>query len=115
MMDHSRLPAGLEAAALRRKAEASGGNVTVLRKGDPDRGSILLFLGSRGRHSACLERALGPDGAYRWTVVGPDDSASSIELTSFLDKRARFDADLWALELDVAHPERFIAEISAEG
>ena len=28
----------------------------------------------------------------------------------FLAKRTRFDPDLWAIELDIADPERFIAE-----
>jgi hypothetical protein len=28
----------------------------------------------------------------------------------FVRRRARFDEDLWAIELDIAEPERFIAE-----
>ena len=31
-------------------------------------------------------------------------------IADFLAKRARFDEDLWAIELDIAEPERFIAE-----
>ena len=86
-----------------------------MRKGDPDRGSLLLLVGSRGRHVACLERVLSLDGAYRWQAVGPAESASSTEIADFLARRARFDEDLWAIELDIAEPERFIAETTSVG
>ena len=86
-----------------------------MRKGDPDRGSLLLFVGSRGRHVACLERVLSLDGAYRWQTVGPSESAGSAEIADFLARRARFDEDLWAIELDIAEPERFIAETTGSG
>ena len=34
-------------------------------------------------------------------------------VADFLAKRARFDTDFWAIELDIAAPERFIAETTA--
>lgn len=86
-----------------------------MRKGDPDRGSLLIFVASRGRHVACLERMLAADGAYRWERLGPPESASSADLVNFLARRARFDEDLWAIELDIADPERFIAETTSAG
>jgi hypothetical protein len=55
------------------------------------------------------------DGTYRWQRTGPADSASSIGIADFLDRRARFDEDLWAIELDIADAERFIAETTAAG
>jgi hypothetical protein len=87
----------------------------VIRKGDPDRGSLLLLISSRGRHIACLERILNLDGSYVWEAAGPTDSATSSEVAQFVDRRARFDDDLWAIELDIAEPERFIAETTALG
>jgi hypothetical protein len=101
--------------AIVRRAQSSGDFATILRRGDAERGSVLLVISSRGRHVACLERALGAGGAYAWTSVGPPESASSAELTAFLGKRARFDEDSWAVELDVADPERFIAETTSAG
>jgi len=86
-----------------------------MKKGDPDRGSLLIFVGSRGRHVACLERVLGTDGDYCWQVAGPGESAGSVDLAEFLARRARFDEDLWAIELDIAEPERFIAETTSSG
>lgn len=110
-----RLPAGLEAASIVRRAENGGDFATLLKRGDPDRGSILLVVTSRGRHVAILERMLSPDGAYRWNRSGPGESAESEEVAAFLQKRARFDPDSWAIELDIVNPERFIAETTAAG
>jgi hypothetical protein len=86
-----------------------------MKKGDEDRGSLLLFVGSRGVHLACLERVLSLDGSYRWEVVGPGESAGSGEIADFLARRARFDEDFWAFELDIADAERFIAETTLTG
>jgi hypothetical protein len=110
-----RLPAGLEAAALVRRAAANGDFAAILKKGDPDRGSLLLVIANRGRHVGCLERMLSAAGNYQWTPVGPAESASSAELGEFLAKRARFDEDSWVIELDIAEAERFIAETMLTG
>ena len=106
----SRLPTHVEVASILRRAAAEGDFATVMRKGDPERGSLIIFVTSRGRHVASLERVLGLDGDYHWQASGPAESAGSIEIRDFLAKRARFDEDLWAIELDIAEPERFIAE-----
>jgi hypothetical protein len=86
-----------------------------MKRGDPERGSLLLLVSSRGVHVACLERILNLDGSYRWQRVGPGESAGSEEIADFLARRARFDEDSWAIELDIAQPERFIAETTSAG
>ena len=110
-----RLTAAIEASSLIRRAEAAGGFGAVLKKGDADRGSLLLVITSRGEHFACLERVSALDGKAAWHAVGPPQGASSPEIGEFLAKRARFDPDSWLIELDVALAERFIAETTSEG
>ncbi len=114
-MSDARLPSGLEAAGLIRSAQAAGGFATVLQKGDPDRGALLLVVTSRGHHFGCLERMLSLDSDYSWQRIGPPESVGSADLGEFLAKKARFDPDLWLIELDIAEPERFIAETIALG
>ena len=112
---NERLPASLEATALMRRAQSDGGFATLIKKGDADRGALLLVIRSRDRHVACLERLLSMDGGYRWEAAGPAESAGESELAEFLKKRSRFDEDLWIIELDIAQPERFIAETTSAG
>ena len=114
-MSARRLPAKLEVSGLIRQIEADGGFATILNKGDAEGGAVLLIISSRGRHVTCLERILGVSGSYEWRHSGPADSSGSEELPAFLAKRTRFDPDLWIVELDIADPERFIAETTALG
>jgi hypothetical protein len=109
------LPTHIEVGGIVRRAESAGDFGAILRKGDAERGSIMLVISSRGRHVACLERVLSLDGDYQWRPVGPSESASSADIAEFLAKRARFDEDSWTVELDIAAAERFIAETIAAG
>ena len=106
-----RLPAHIEVAAIMRRAEAEGGFAMVLRKGDPDRGTVTLVVQQRGEFRGFLERELGPSFTYEWNFK-PAGSESVSELVA---RRERFDTDFWLIELDVAEPERFIAETTHSG
>ena len=106
-----RLPAHVEVAAVMRRAEAEGGFATLLRKGDPDRGAVTLVLEKRGEFCGILERELGPSFDYEW-VFKP---AGSESVADFIARRERFDTDFWLIELDIAEPERFIAETTHQG
>ena len=108
-----RLPARLEASSLLRRAEVIGGFGMILAKGDPDSGALILLVASRGRHVACLERGLSERGHYAWMKVGPEGDSDPKTVADWSAKRRRFDPDSWLIELDVPHPERFIAETTA--
>ncbi len=110
-----RLPAHLEASSLLRRAESAGGFGTVMAKGDRDRGALILLIAHRGVHVACLERGLNAAGSYAWQIVGPVSGANPMELSEWTQKRRKFDADSWLIELDVPQPERFIAETTSIG
>ena len=109
-----RLASAVLVAALIRRAQAEGGFGAVLAKGDATAGAIAVILAQRGRKTAFLESLLQPDGSYAW-----EDSAKGIdsdsEFDAFLARRRRVDPDLWAVELDVASPERFAAEMNEVG
>jgi hypothetical protein len=111
----ARLSASVEAAGLCRRAESEGGFAAILHRGDPERGSLLLVIRERGQYVTCLERMLSMDGFYAWMRGGPTSSADESELTDFIKRRAQFDQDSWLIELDIAQPERFIAETTAAG
>ena len=110
-----RLPAHLEASSLIRRAEAEGGFGAVVKRGDPDRGSLVLLLSCRGEHRICLERALTGDGSYCWQRVGPTAGSDAAALNGWVQSRVRFDEDLWLIDLDIADPERFIVETGLQG
>lgn len=108
-----RLPAHLEATTLLRRAEAMDGFGTIVRRGDADRGELLLLIVDRGAHVACIERTRGMMGSYAWDKVGPAADADAQTVAEFTAKRVKLDEDLWVIELDIPQPERFIAETTA--
>ena len=110
-----RLPAHVEAAAIVRRVQAEGGFAAVLRKGDPDRGTLTLILRERGRIHGLLERELGPDFTYRWMFREASEETGSGNMDGLIARKERFDADFWLIELDIAEPERFIAETTSQG
>ena len=113
-MSEARLASSFEVGALRRLAEASGGSAVVARRGDDERGQILLYLSQRGVYLTFLERALQMSGNYAWSRVGPSAEQPDA-IDSFVQRRIKFDSDLWLIDLDVPQGERFIAEICGSG
>lgn len=113
-MSDARLAADVEVGALRRIAESRGGSATVVRKGDRERGQILICLHERSRYATFVERALAEGGEYRWQKAGPAREDAG-DIDSFVQRRLRSDPDLWLIDLDIADSERFIVEISGSG
>ncbi len=103
----ARLTSALLVSALIRRVGAEGGNATVLAKGDPTAGAILLICMERGVVTSVRERVLDVAGVYAWTAVGPPGLDA---LTAYLDRRRARDPDLWLVELDIPNAERFAAE-----
>ena len=107
-----RLASSVVANGLIRLAEQQGGFGAVLAKGDASAGTIVVILVERGERRVVLERLLLPDGNYGWRD-SPGAGQNEEDMVKFLDRRRRFDPDLWVLELDTASAERFAAEMTA--
>ena len=107
-----RLQSSLLVTALIRRVESEGGFAAVLAKGDPDSGSVLLVLAEKGRKAGFLERVLQPDGRYSWQAVGEQALANTEETEKFLQRRRKYDPDIWLIELDIPSAERFTAELN---
>jgi hypothetical protein len=109
-----RLASSVLVSALLRRAQDEGGNGAVLAKGDPTAGAIAVILAEKGRKACVLERLLQPDGRYSWEESG-QEVQNEEEFQRFLERRRKYDRDLWILELDIASAERFAAEMNAVG
>lgn len=111
----ARITSDMLVGALIRRVQAEGGHATVLAKGDPGAGAVVVACAERGTVSALLERALTARGDYAWVRCGPDENAGSAEYGAYLERRRARDPDMWVVELDVAGAERFTAETTGVG
>ena len=107
----TRLPAHLEAAAIRRIAESQGGFATVLAKGERDAGTIALVILCRGKPPALYERMPQLDGNRFFSQTRQQDVEKPEEFFAILEARRSRDPDLWLIEADVPDSERFVAAL----
>jgi hypothetical protein len=105
----ARLPAHIEVGGLLRRVQQEGGFATVIAKGEPDAGTIMVILADRAAPARAFERMPQMDGSRAWTLsrtASPEDPHAFGE---WLEQRRSQDRDLWIIELDVPQGERFIA------
>lgn len=110
-----RLPAHLEVAALLRRVQAEGGFAMVLKKGEPEAGTILVVLAENRANQRVFERMPQADGTRNWHCARIEDINNKPEFADYLDRRKSQDPDLWIIELDIANGERFIGSPGAAG
>jgi len=94
--------------ALRRRVEAAGGFATVIAKGEPDSGAVLLLLRDSGGTLTALSRVNMGDGKVSWQPIFENREERDPAAQDALEKRRKFDPDLWIVELDVENPGRFV-------
>lgn len=107
-----RLASHVLVGALIRSAQAQGGFAAVLSKGDPTAGSVLVMLNEKGGKQRILERVLQPGGHYSWLDAIGQGIENEGQINALLERRKRFDPDLWLIELDIPSAERFAAEMN---
>lgn len=105
-----RLTTQMLVGALRRRVEAAGGFASVLHKGDPISGVILIQTMDRGVRGGVFERVSNLNGGGALLRCGPALSDDPEALDQYLARRRRADPDLWVVELDIPDAERFAAE-----
>ncbi|WP_017671645.1 DUF1491 family protein [Blastomonas sp. AAP53] len=115
-MIEPRLTAHIRIEVLKRLTAAAGGFATVLARGDPVSGIILIARTVRGQDNALLEGMSAFDGSTDWQEIWADDAATVARKGSqaeYIARRRANDGDLWVIELDVASRAQFDAIIGA--
>lgn len=102
-----RLKSEFWVAALLRRAQSQGGFATVLRKGDPDAGIVLIALRD-GRALTLLAPERNFDGDRVWW---PTDMTDQAALDSSINRRVDDDPDIWVVEIESGtSPQTLIGE-----
>lgn len=107
-MIEPRLASSLQVSAFIRRANEGGDFATILKKGDPVSGAILLIGLIRGQNPQIFERFPSLEGGLSWQSLSTQVAENEQKLREAWQKRAERDPDLWVIELDVASTERLI-------
>jgi hypothetical protein len=108
----ARLPAHLTVSAILRLAESLGGFAAVLARGERDAGTILLVMLCRGEGAVLYERMPQATGARPFVAAKREIPENPQDFSEYLTRRRQQDPDVWLIEVDIADPERFIAQIA---
>ena len=117
-----RLASHIQIDMLKRRASQIGGFATIVHKGDPVSGAILILCVENGANPILYEKMPclnpGAQSGSAWQIIWSDAIAAkgkSGTLDEYLDRRRTRDSDLWTIELDVAHHTRFDEIVDALG
>lgn len=106
----ARLATHMLVGALIRRVQNEGGFATVLHRGDPISGVILLQFLAKGQENGLFERISDYAGGYRIATCGPSKNEEPHAVAEYVARRRKSDPDLWLIELDIADAERLAAE-----
>ena len=96
-------------SALIRRAETAGAFATVVRKGDPRAGAVLVkVLDRREGRVRLYAEATRVDGDRVW--MRPARAEAEKELDAYIERAARIDPDLWVVEVEDTHGRHFLTE-----
>jgi hypothetical protein len=105
-MTEPRLATHMLVSSLVRQMAEQGDFATVLHKGDPTAGALLILAREKGQIQALFERFPALDGSRKWAEISTQNIDNEQKLSAYLGRRIARDPDIWILELDVASGER---------
>lgn len=109
-----RLKSEIWVKAYLRRCGVQGANAVVLRHGDDDAGAIFIkTLDHEGMACVFTPAPAGLEGAdydRRWVAGLKGARVPDAEAQLYLDKEARFDGDLWIIEVDDRHGRHFLGD-----
>jgi hypothetical protein len=98
-MSAPRVKAGLWVQMALRMGDADGRPGTVLRKGDPDSGGILVVLHS-GHGMAVLSQVRAADGEAAWMRATGAEPVDQDAVDAYVARQVRYDPDVWVVEFE---------------
>lgn len=104
-----RLKAGVFVRALIRRAEVAGASAYVVRRGAEEAGAVLVKVSRLDGTCTVLSQARRGEGELVW-VKPLGDKASDCAASKYFEKQARFDPDLWILEIEDREGRPFVDE-----
>lgn len=110
------LPTEFWVQALIRRAQLGGAFATVARKGDVRGGAVLVRQVDRRAGTVRLyaEALRGAEGERVW--MQPHPGAPEPDLDAYADRQARYDPDLWVVEIEDTAGRHFLTErVEGEG
>ena len=103
-MSNERLPTELWVQAQLRRFSASGTGAYLLRRGDAERGTVLVRLVGR-EGTRILTQVRDLNGKLAWMGVKEGAVLPSPDADAYVDRAVDRDSDLWVIEVETRDGE----------
>lgn len=111
-----RLATSVWVGALLRRADVGGVFGAVLRKGDPVAGAVILIARAPGGEASVWTRVAQGEASVWAEAMRADGKESprkeSPRIEEYVARQARYDPDLWVVELITKEIQPLIADVS---
>lgn len=94
-------------AALIRRAEVAGAFAVVVRKGNPDAGTVLVTVRVPNGQTTLYRPVRNMAGKRVWWPKGP---AQETDIMEYIVKRLEGDPDLWVVEIEDREGRHFLTD-----
>lgn len=99
-MSEERLPTELWVQAHLRRLSAEATPVALLRRGEPERGTVLLKLNLLDGGCRILTQARDLDGRLGWLAALSGKLVPEAEADAYIARAVERDPDLWVIEIE---------------
>lgn len=109
-----RLKSEIWVKAYIRRCQVAGAPAVVVKHGDDDAGAIYIRVSRLDGQAALFGPApaglSGADFDRRWVSLLGDGFVTDGDVQSYLDREARFDSDLWIVEVEDRQGRDFLGD-----
>lgn len=99
-MSEPRLQSSLWVKACIRRADLAGIAATLVRRGDPSSGAILIKLNRRDHGCWVLAETRDEQGRRAWFRGSGRDGIPEADADEYIERHRHRDPDLWVIEID---------------
>ncbi len=98
-------------SALCRRAQLGGAFATVVRRGDRERGDVLIKVRTPDGQARLFTPGVSADGSAVFDVVpARGESLPEAEADAMIERRTGYDRDLWVVEIEDRDGRHFLTE-----
>jgi hypothetical protein len=98
-MSQPRIKAGVWVSMALRMGNADGRYGSIIRKGDPDAGGVLVVL-RRDKQVSVLSQMRSADGELAWMRATGADPVDDATADAYIARQVKFDPDVWVVEFE---------------